>query len=50
MIKEFEKVWKIFQKEWFHAAPGHRPHIDDFIRKYFHLKGLLPDVILPQLG
>jgi len=50
MRKEWQKVWQIFQEEWFRTAPGHRPHIDDFIRKYFNVSNRVPDVKLPFFG
>ena len=50
MRKEWQKVWQIFQDRWFHEAPGHRPHIDDFIRKYFKISDRVPDGKLPFFG
>jgi len=50
MLKEFQKVWKIFQEEWFRAAPGNRPTMEDLIRKYFKIKNRDPDEKLPLLA
>ena len=39
MIKEFEKIWKIYQEKWFKEIdPAKSPFIEDLIYEYFKMK------------